>query len=216
MIQQWIPILPSVLLEPKEVIQAFVQDIEVVIWRSEQGRVQIWENRCPHRSVRLSLGEVHGESLICAYHGWQFSADHGQCQRIPAQPTQRVPSTLCSTTYAVAEQDGMIWFGGHSHENQSLDMPQSSSYHHYAGSVHLQGDLTDIQQVLFAWGIQIAPWQWQLTQADLDAMLWLTPIQQDQAMLHMMKHSSHSLADAFHRLQQVRDQIENKQEISYV
>lgn len=213
MIQQWIPILPSVLLEPKEVIQAFVQDIEVVIWRSEQGSVQIWENRCPHRSVRLSLGEVHGESLICAYHGWQFSADHGQCQRIPAQPTQRVPSTLCSTTYAVAEQNGMIWFGGH--QDQPFDITYTNQYRNYAGSLHLHGHLKKIQQVLSEWGTQVTPWQWQLTQPDFDAVLLLTPIQQHQATLHMMKSSSQNLIQAFHRLQQIRDQIQNQQEVSY-
>ena len=61
---QWIPLVPSVLIEAGEVEQFLVEDKDVAVWRSMQGHVQIWENRCPHRSVRLSLGQVQGEYLL--------------------------------------------------------------------------------------------------------------------------------------------------------
>jgi phenylpropionate dioxygenase-like ring-hydroxylating dioxygenase large terminal subunit len=71
-----------------------------------------------HSRVRLSLGQVQGESLVCAYHGWQFAAEDGHCQRIPAQPEQRAPKTVCARSYAVMENSGLIWYGERSEERR--------------------------------------------------------------------------------------------------
>jgi len=58
---------------------------DLVVWRSASGVLSAWENRCPHRGMRLSHGFVRGESLACAYHGWHFECS-GRCHYIPAHP----------------------------------------------------------------------------------------------------------------------------------
>jgi len=80
----------------------------IVLYRDSQGRVQALADRCPHRQVRLSQGQVQGDCLVCAYHGWQFDA-RGTCVHIPyLGDTQQLPR--CGVrAYPVREQAGFIW-----------------------------------------------------------------------------------------------------------
>ena len=81
---------------------------DVVIWRAEAGSVHAWENRCPHRGMRMSFGQVRGDTLVCRYHGWGFNQS-GQCQNIPAAPDMPAPPAACIKTYACKEAAGLIW-----------------------------------------------------------------------------------------------------------
>ena len=40
-----------------------VNDYAVALWRSASGEVNAWEDRCPHRCLRLSLGVSEGDNL---------------------------------------------------------------------------------------------------------------------------------------------------------
>lgn len=89
-------------------MRACVSGIDLAVWRSESGSVSAWENRCPHRGMRLSHGFVRGESLACIYHGWQFNTA-GKCNYIPALPNLTPPDTVKPKTYSVVEQHKLIW-----------------------------------------------------------------------------------------------------------
>jgi phenylpropionate dioxygenase-like ring-hydroxylating dioxygenase large terminal subunit len=58
---------------------------ELVLWRDGAGRIAAWDDRCPHRGARLSIGRVVDGQLACRYHGWRFDGS-GQCLRMPSQP----------------------------------------------------------------------------------------------------------------------------------
>ncbi|MGB1508948.1 MAG: Rieske (2Fe-2S) protein, partial [Paracoccaceae bacterium] len=47
-------------LSNARVMRAFVNGKDVVVWRSTSGKLSAWENRCPHRGMRLSHGFVRG------------------------------------------------------------------------------------------------------------------------------------------------------------
>lgn len=81
---------------------------EVVIWRDTSGGVHAWEDRCPHRGMKLSFGFVRGDHIACLYHGWEYDRA-GQCQKIPAHPELEVPKTICAKTYGVHEAGGLVW-----------------------------------------------------------------------------------------------------------
>jgi nitrite reductase/ring-hydroxylating ferredoxin subunit len=83
-------------------------DKEIVLWRDTDGVVHAWEDRCPHRGMRLSFGFVRGTHIACLYHGWQYDAE-GQCRFIPAHPELKVPGTIRVTTYLCQERLGMVW-----------------------------------------------------------------------------------------------------------
>lgn len=85
-----------------------VEDIEYVVWRDESGKAHIWEDRCPHRGMKLSLGFVRGDRIACLYHGWEYSAD-GRCQKIPAHPDLPVPDSITVGTFGAVEIGGLIW-----------------------------------------------------------------------------------------------------------
>ena len=71
---------------------------EIVLWRDEAGASHAWEDRCPHRGMRLSFGFVRGNHIACLYHGWQYDTA-GQCRYIPAHPNLEVPDTIKVATF---------------------------------------------------------------------------------------------------------------------
>lgn len=83
-------------------------DTGIVLWRSADGAVQAWRDRCPHRSVQLSKGRVEGDRLVCPYHGLAFDLS-GRCVSIPAHPGYTPPPQSCAKTYAVQERYGLVY-----------------------------------------------------------------------------------------------------------
>jgi nitrite reductase/ring-hydroxylating ferredoxin subunit len=83
-------------------------DQEIVVWRDTEGVAHAWEDRCPHRGMRLSFGFVRGNHIACLYHGWQYDAG-GQCRLIPAHPELKVPDTIRTTAYPCRERLGLVW-----------------------------------------------------------------------------------------------------------
>ncbi|WP_281662962.1 Rieske 2Fe-2S domain-containing protein [Paraburkholderia fungorum] len=81
---------------------------ELVVWRAGDGTFNVWENRCPHRGVRLSLGHHRGEALQCQYHGWQFSSGSGACRFVPAHPDAAAPAVAVKT-WPVEVHYGFVW-----------------------------------------------------------------------------------------------------------
>jgi nitrite reductase/ring-hydroxylating ferredoxin subunit len=83
-------------------------DHELVVWRDSSGVAHVWEDRCPHRGMKLSFGFVRGDHIACLYHGWQYNRG-GHCQYIPAHPALDVPTTIKVPVYPAHERSGMIW-----------------------------------------------------------------------------------------------------------
>jgi nitrite reductase/ring-hydroxylating ferredoxin subunit len=104
----WYPVALSSGLGPGRSAGTRLFDRELCIWRDTRGRAHAWEDRCPHRGMRLSFGFVRGDRIACLYHGWQYDAE-GCCRLIPAHPDLDVPSTIRVATYRCAESVGMLW-----------------------------------------------------------------------------------------------------------
>jgi nitrite reductase/ring-hydroxylating ferredoxin subunit len=104
----WYPVALSEGLEPGTSAGTRLFGKELVIWRDASGVAHAWEDRCPHRGMRLSFGFVRGDRIACLYHGWQYDAG-GRCRYIPAHPDLTVPETIRTTAYASCERLGMVW-----------------------------------------------------------------------------------------------------------
>lgn len=85
-----------------------LENREIVLWRGGDGAIHAWDDRCPHRGMRLSYGFIRGGSLNCLYHGWEYEGS-SRCIRIPAHPDLEVPKTIRATAYAARETGGLIW-----------------------------------------------------------------------------------------------------------
>ena len=92
----------------KKPLARCVLGVPLVLFRAADGRAAALLDRCPHRNVPLSLGQVvAGGRLECAYHGWQFEAG-GRCAHVPGLlgddgRERRTPAA------SVREQDGFVW-----------------------------------------------------------------------------------------------------------
>jgi len=118
----WVPVALSADLPDAGVMRAQIdaaQPLDLVVWRSRSGQVSAFDNRCPHRGMRLSFGFVRGERLSCIYHGWQYGED-GACRHIPAHPDMTPPASIGANTYLCREHDGVVWISQNAHNPPDL------------------------------------------------------------------------------------------------
>ena len=105
----WYPIAASHDLPLRHVFHGQRLGREFAVWRADDGFVNIWENRCLHRGVRLSIGINDGRELRCQYHGWRYSNRTAGCTYIPAHPADAPARTITIRSFPVAERYGLIW-----------------------------------------------------------------------------------------------------------
>jgi len=105
----WYAVLRAEEAVPRHIAFVRLFDEEIALWRADDGTVHAWENRCPHRGMRLTLGTNTGTELKCRYHGWRFAGATGMCTFIPAHPEQTPPRAAVVRSYQSAERYGLIW-----------------------------------------------------------------------------------------------------------
>jgi phenylpropionate dioxygenase-like ring-hydroxylating dioxygenase large terminal subunit len=89
--------------------------VEVVFWkrsialfRGADGSVSAIENRCVHRQLKLSQGEVQGCNLVCLYHGWTYDGS-GEVVEMPHDLFGREMPKLRVQSFPVQVRYGLIW-----------------------------------------------------------------------------------------------------------
>lgn len=106
---RWYPIAGAEALTERHVYQTSLAGQELAVWRDDNGITNAWENRCPHRGLRLTLGVNLGHELRCQYHGWTYESGSGGCTFVPAHREATEPSKACVRTFAVRESGGLVW-----------------------------------------------------------------------------------------------------------
>jgi nitrite reductase/ring-hydroxylating ferredoxin subunit len=104
----WHPVALSTSLDPGSSAGTHIDGAEYVVWRDNSGVAHVWQDRCPHRGMKLSFGFVRGDHIACLYHGWQYDTN-GRCRYVPAHPDLEVPATITVPVFATVEACGMIW-----------------------------------------------------------------------------------------------------------
>jgi nitrite reductase/ring-hydroxylating ferredoxin subunit len=106
---RWFAVSACDAVPPGHVAYTQLLGQELVLWRSAAGVLNAWENRCPHRGVRLTLGSCVGEELRCQYHAWRFASGSGQCTHIPSHPQQKPASTIRAQVFPLCEDGSFAW-----------------------------------------------------------------------------------------------------------
>ncbi|MBL8583928.1 MAG: Rieske 2Fe-2S domain-containing protein [Rhizobiaceae bacterium] len=106
---RWHPIAASHDLPFRHVYHAQLLGREFAVWRADDGYVNVWENRCLHRGVRLSIGMNDGRELKCQYHGWRYANRTAGCTYIPAHPADAPARTITNRTFPAVERYGLVW-----------------------------------------------------------------------------------------------------------
>lgn len=78
----------------------------LVFFRTTDHRVVALDDRCPHRSMPLSAGSLHGDTLVCGYHGFRFNAE-GDCIEVPSQSA--CPKNVGTRSYRTIERGAVVW-----------------------------------------------------------------------------------------------------------
>lgn len=82
---------------------------DIVVWRRPGGELACLQDRCCHRTAKLSLGYAEGDNIVCGYHGWTF-APGGKCVRIPQRSEDTpISDKLSVAGFRVAERYGYVW-----------------------------------------------------------------------------------------------------------
>lgn len=93
----------------KPVARTFLNE-NVVLFRTEGGLPVALEDRCAHRRLPLSEGNLIGDTLQCRYHGLVYDCS-GRCVHIPGQP--KIPAGTGVRCYPCVERHRFVyvWMG---------------------------------------------------------------------------------------------------------
>ncbi|MBD3885158.1 aromatic ring-hydroxylating dioxygenase subunit alpha [Phormidium tenue FACHB-886] len=104
----WYPVMPIAHLSANQPQSFELLGQKLALWLDQSGKPAAVEDRCCHRSAKLSKGEVIDGNLRCPYHGWVFNGV-GTCVKVPQCPNQPIPKTYCVQSFHCTERYGYAW-----------------------------------------------------------------------------------------------------------
>jgi phenylpropionate dioxygenase-like ring-hydroxylating dioxygenase large terminal subunit len=123
--ESWFPVCISSEVLPGQVIGRPFLDGRIVIFRSEEGAVQVLSAYCPHLGADLAAGQVVGDRIQCGFHRWEFNQE-GWCERTGIGDPP--PKTACLYNFHTVERFGLVWvFNGVRPWWQIPDYPKADS-----------------------------------------------------------------------------------------
>ena len=63
----WYPVEYDRAVRPGQVVEVVFWNTSLALYRGRDGELRVLENRCAHRQLPLTLGEVDGCHLACAF-----------------------------------------------------------------------------------------------------------------------------------------------------
>ncbi|MBI3968369.1 MAG: Rieske 2Fe-2S domain-containing protein [Chloroflexi bacterium] len=105
----WQPIATTTELKAEPVLAVTLLGEHLALYRTDEGKLGLVSQRCPHRGASLAFGIPEEDGLRCPYHGWKFSSE-GRCLEMPAEPPDTTfKERICIPAYPVQELGGLIW-----------------------------------------------------------------------------------------------------------
>ena len=109
---------------PGRVVEIKFWGQSIAIFRGADGKLRALQNRCAHRHIKLSLGEVTDCTLTCPYHGWSYDSD-GYVVDVPHELFGRQFGRVKIRSYPVRSRYGLIWvFPGDPALAENTAMPE--------------------------------------------------------------------------------------------
>ncbi len=122
--QFWYIACESYQLKSDKPLPARIMDEWIVLFRDKSGNPVAMQDRCLHRSARLSTGLVDDGHISCPYHGWKYNSQ-GEVTSIPSET--EVGRKRCAVKYNAIEKDDYIYVQLQEHVIEPFPMP---SYKH--------------------------------------------------------------------------------------
>lgn len=110
-----------VILESSEVTKKPLRvkrlNLDLVLYRLDDGELICMENKCCHRGASLASGHICDNKLLCPFHGFEFDKE-GNVTSIPANgKNKRVGKNFKNSTYKTHETNGFIYLFNGPKEN---------------------------------------------------------------------------------------------------
>ena len=83
-----------------------IMNENIALYRTRAGKIVALQDRCPHKSLPLSMGRLIDDNIQCGYHGMTFNPE-GYCVRIPGQ--ESVPRSAVVKAFPVQEKNDIVW-----------------------------------------------------------------------------------------------------------
>lgn len=99
---RWYPILPSRFVPNGGMVPVKRLNVDWLLFRDADGKLSMLEDRCPHRSAPLSVGQHLGDRVACKYHGVQIDGG-GTVVSVPGMPGCALEGKQATTSLAVVE-----------------------------------------------------------------------------------------------------------------
>ncbi|MFT4268725.1 MAG: Rieske 2Fe-2S domain-containing protein [Xenophilus sp.] len=116
--QSWYPLCLSSEVPAGGVLGCDFLDGKVVAFRGQDGGLHVTSAYCPHVGADLSVGQVVGNRLQCAFHHWEYNGD-GVCEKTGVGDAP--PRSACLFVFPSQERWGIVWvFNG---ETPLFDLP---------------------------------------------------------------------------------------------
>lgn len=103
-----------VVLESKEVKRGKLLGVKrlnknLVFYRETDGTVVCMEDKCSHRGVKLSIGQLNDNCVTCPFHGFEFNSS-GECIKVPANGRDsKISKRFNVRIYPTYEINGFIF-----------------------------------------------------------------------------------------------------------
>jgi 4beta-methylsterol monooxygenase len=118
----WYAVEQSSRLKNGQVLETKFWGRSIAVFRGDDGRVRAVENRCAHRQIKLTQGQVVDCKLVCPYHGWSYDGD-GKAY-IPHDLFGKKDPDIRIATVPVRERYGLVFiFPGDPELSAIRDIP---------------------------------------------------------------------------------------------
>jgi phenylpropionate dioxygenase-like ring-hydroxylating dioxygenase large terminal subunit len=104
----WYPVEYDSAVKTGAVVEVKFWKRSYALFRGEDGVLRAVENRCAHRQLKLTLGNVTGCHLVCGYHGWAYDGD-GCVAHIPHDLFGKTMPKVQIASFPVKVRYGLIW-----------------------------------------------------------------------------------------------------------
>ncbi|MCU1400842.1 MAG: ndmA [Acidimicrobiales bacterium] len=100
-------------------------DLAIAELSDDEHTIVAMDDRCVHRSTRLSVGWAEADGLRCAYHGWKWDGG-GRCIEIPSMPDGPIPGRARVRAYRTKVVYDLVWVC--LDERSSAEIPRSVAH----------------------------------------------------------------------------------------
>lgn len=105
---RWYPIYPSRFVKPGGMVKVKRLNVDWLLFRDARGKLFMIEDRCPHRSAPLSVGQHLGDRIACRYHGVQVDGT-GTVVSVPGMPGCALEGKKATVSLEVVEAADTIF-----------------------------------------------------------------------------------------------------------